>query len=110
MQPVSEIIEPAKLAQTATDLAIQWDEDGLTRFINRIMRRWHEKCLNFDRKTGQRRKKKKKSPVVQGRSEVPGAFRIPFATPLFLKIMDYVQTNGPGPGTIQRHNQNQAPF
>lgn len=111
MQPTGMIVEPSAVCRFAAPGVAQWDEEGLARFINRTLRRYHEKCMNYDRKTGQRRnRKRKKSPLIRGRSEIPGAFCVPFAAPLVVQIMNYVAENGPDPGTFARSLREKVPF
>lgn len=111
MQPVGMIVEPSAVCRFAAPGVAQWDEQGLSRFIDRTLRRYHEKCMNYDRKTGQRRNRKwKKSPLIRGRSEIPGAFCVPFAAPLVVQIMNYVAENGPDPGTFRRWLNEKPPF
>lgn len=110
MQPVGMIVEPSIVARFAA-MPGQWDEQGLVRFIDRTLRRFHEKSLNFNRKTGERRKgKKRKSPLTRGRGELPGAFRVPFGSQLLFQIMNYVAMYGPDPGTLRRKLQDEIPF
>lgn len=111
MQPVGMIVEPSAVCRFVAPGVAQWDEDSLTRFINRTLRRFHEKRMNYDRKTGERRKqKRKKSPIVRGQSEIPGSFCIPFGAPLINQIMNYVAENGPDPGTFARIQREKVPF
>jgi hypothetical protein len=111
MQPIGMIVEPSAIARFTAPGVAKWDEEGLTRFINRTLRRYHEKCMNYNRKTWEKRQgKKKKSPMTRAQAEVPGAFRIPFAAPLVVQIMNYVSENGPDLGTFHRWLNNQPPF
>lgn len=111
MHPVGMIVEPSAITRFTAPGVAQWDEDGLTRFINRTLRRYHEKCMNYNRKTGQKRQgKKRKSPMTRAQAEIPGAFRIPFAAPLVVQIMNYVAENGPDIGTFRRWLMEETPF
>lgn len=111
MQPIGTIVEPAAVVRFTLPGTFQWDENGITRFFDRTLRRYHEKSMNYDRKTGQKRKgKKKKSPITRAQAEIPGAFRIPFAAPLVNQLMNYVAENGPDLGTIRRYVNDQLPF
>jgi hypothetical protein len=111
MHPLGMIVEPSAIARFTAPGVAQWDEDGLTRFINRTLRRYHEKCMNYNRKTGQKRQgKKKRSPMTRARAEIPGAFRIPFASKIIIQIMNHVAEHGPDQGTYRRAQSEKIPF
>ena len=47
LTPVPSIIEPRTIAKISSD----WTEEQVYRFLNRTLRRFHERNINYDRDT-----------------------------------------------------------
>lgn len=111
-EPVPKMtVEPAAVARISYQGCIRWNEESVKRFIDRTLRRYHERCQNFDRKTGERRTKRwKRSKIICGRSQVSGVFRVPFGAKLMVQLMNYFAEYGPDDWAIARRHEDEIPF
>jgi hypothetical protein len=105
------VVEPSAVARFAKPTTIPWNEESLKRFFDRTLRRYHEKCMNYDRtKQARRNKRRRKSQVIAGRAELSGAFRVPFGTKILVQLMNYVAEYGPDDWAIARRHEDVVPF
>ena len=106
LTPVPTIIEPRSIAKASCD----WTEQQLYRFMNRTLRRFHEKSINYDRKTWIKRKGKRKlSPLVRGHGEHNGFYRIPFGAKVVYQVINYC-TFPPDEWAVMRGISEKLPF
>ena len=89
--PVPTIIEPETIAPWSAG----WAPDQVERTIVRTLRRYHERCMNYDRQSWTKRagRKHRRSPLRQG--DTNGAHSIPFAAPILYQLLDYMAEHSP---------------
>ena len=103
--PVPTIIEPETIAPWSAG----WAPDQVERTIVRTLRRYHERCMNYDRQNWTKRagRKHRRSPLRQG--DTNGAHSIPFAAPILYQLLDYMAEHSPDLYAIRWFGK-QVPF
>ena len=103
--PVPTILEPETIAPWSAG----WAPDQVERTIVRTLRRYHERCMNYDRQSWTKRagRKPRKSPLRQG--DTNGAHSIPFATPILYQLLDYMAEHPPDVYAVLWYEK-QVPF
>lgn len=103
--PVPTIIEP----ETVAPWSAGWAPDQVQRCIVRTLRRYHERCMNYDRTTWTKRagRKARRSPLRQG--DTNGCHVVPYAAPILYQLLDYMAEHSPDLYAI-RWFEKQVPF
>ena len=103
--PVPTIIEPETIAPWSAG----WAPDQIERTIVRTLRRYHERCMNYDRQSWTKRagRKPRKSPLRQGDTNC--AHSIPFAAPILYQLLDYMAEHPPDVYAVLWYEK-QVPF
>lgn len=89
--PVPTIIEP----ETVAPWSAGWAPDQVQRCIVRTLRRYHERCMNYDRTTWTKRagRKARRSPLRQG--DTNGCHVVPYSAPILYQLLDYMAEHSP---------------
>ena len=103
--PVPTIIEP----ETVAPWSAGWAPDQIERCIVRTLRRYHERCMNYDRKSWTKRAshKARRSRLRQG--DTNGSYSVPFATPILYQLLNYMAEHAPDLYAV-RWFEKQVPF
>jgi hypothetical protein len=116
MNPVAAIIEPATLAKWTEKTAIPWEPSAIRHYFDKILRRYQEKIMNYDRKGNRRTDpngkvmKKRKASMIRHESELTGCFKIRNGTKIFMQLMNYITEYGPDRNTLERAILQRIPF
>ena len=102
MQPIPTIIEPKSIANLTRTAAVPWEPAAVRHYFDKILRRWQERQMNYDRQ-GNRRldpqtnkvKKWRNASLIRHESELSGAFKIKNGARVVERLLNYVVTNPP---------------
>ena len=93
--PLPTIVEP----ETVAPWSAGWSPDQVQRFVVRTMRRFAERCMNYDRTTWEKRPgKPRRSGLRQG--DANGCHVVPYAAPVLYQLLDYMAEHSPDPYAV----------
>lgn len=93
--PLPTIVEP----ETVAPWSAGWSPDQVQRFVVRTMRRFAERCMNYDRTTWEKRPgKPRRSGLRQG--DTNGCHVVPYAAPVLYQLLDYMAEHSPDPYAV----------
>ena len=93
--PLPTIIEP----ETVAPWSAGWAPDQVQRFVVRTLRRFQERCMNYDRTTWEKRPgKRRRSGLRQG--DTNGRHVVPYAAPVLYQLLDYMAEHSPDPYAV----------
>lgn len=118
MIPVPDICTAEGISRITAHLPVPWEFASVAKIFHKIMRRYHEKVLNYDRQGNRRTQKNgkvqkwKKSPLIRFSSGdlVNGSFKIPGGKKIFYQILNYIVVNGPDRWSLQAAIKQRIPF
>ncbi|MBV5347716.1 hypothetical protein JZU46_05830, partial [bacterium] len=127
MKPIPAIITPESLAAITRNNAVPWEPAAIRHFFDKILRRYQEKQMNYEKKhvkvvnlegkkvpwtTIERRKnqKKRKSSIIRHCSELSGNFKIKNGAKIIYQLMNYIADHGPDRNTLLRAIKERIPF
>lgn len=117
MQPIPTIIEPKSIANLTRTTAVPWEPAAVRHYFDKILRRWQERQMNYDRQGNRRRdpktdkvKKWRNASLIRHESELSGAFKIKNGARVVERLLNYVATNPPDLFSFRAGLRDEVPF
>lgn len=117
MHPKPTILEPETVAQITRLAPVPWEPAAVRHFFDKILRRWQERQMNYDRQGTRRRDPKtgkvnpwKKASMIRHESELSGAFKVKNGARVVERLLNYVATSPPDLFSFRAGLKDRLPF
>lgn len=108
---------PEEVANLTRKAAVPWEPASIRHYFDKILRRYQEKLMNYDR-SGQRRTDKKtgkalrykKASMTRACSELSGNFKIKNGARIINQLLNYIVSNPPDRYSLARAIAERVPF
>jgi len=117
LQPVATLFGPGEIANLTKKDATPWEPAAVRHYFDKILRRYQEKQMNYNKKGTRRRDPKtgkvlpwRKASMTRSCSELSGNFKIANGAKVVEQLLSYVVTNPPDRWSIQAATKEKIPF
>mgnify|MGYP001809958834 CR=1 FL=1 len=117
MQPKPTLFGPPEIANLTKRKAVPWEPTAVRHYFDKVLRRYQEKQMNYDRQGNRRRNpltgkvnRWKNASMIRHESELSGNFKIKNGSKVIYQLLNYVSTNGPDRWSLQAAIKERVPF
>lgn len=117
MHPIPTIIEPETVANLTRKAELPWEPAAVRHYFDKILRRWQERQMNYDRQGNRRRdprtgkvNKWRNASIIRHESELSGNFKIKNGARVVERLLNYVATSRPDRYSLRAADNARVPF
>ena len=117
MHPIPTIIEPETVANLTRKDELPWEPAAVRHYFDKILRRWQERQMNYDRQGNRRRdprtgkvNKWRNASIIRHESELSGNFKIKNGARVVERLLNYVATSRPDRYSLRAADNARVPF
>lgn len=106
-----------EVANLTRKTAVPWEPAAVRHYMDKVLRRWQERQMNYDRQGNRRRNPAtgkvnpwKNASMIRHESELSGCFKIKNGAKVFERLLNYIATSPPDRYSIAKAIAERVPF